>query len=552
MKQPEAWRAIRSETQQMDTKQYDYIIVGAGSAGCVLANRLSADARTRVLLLEAGPPDSKLWIRIPAGMTRLISDPGVNWRYTTSSEPGLNGRMLACPRGKTLGGSSSINGLVYMRGHPDDYNHWRELGNAGWGWDDVLPFYRRSECYEGGSTAYHGADGELSVENLKAPHIASRAFVEAGQRIGVPLNTDFGGATHEGIGFLQLNLRQGVRESASSAFLTPAKHRPNLDVQVNAHVLKVLTEGRVATGVVYRQGGVEQRALAGEVILSGGAINSPQLLMLSGIGPAQQLRGFGIDVVHDLAGVGENLHDHTYVHYLAEVSPEFSINRKISSNLRVLPHVLRYVLTRSGLLTSAAAQVGAYLRSRPGLTRPDLQLQFRPFSILVRKDGRITAENVPAVTASCSQSRPKSRGRLSLAAADPFAPPQILFNYLTDSEDCRVLMSGVRWMRRMFAASPFVEHVVKETVPGGGVDSDDELLAYLRANAQPMYHPVGSCKMGRDGMSVVDERLRVHGIERLRVVDASVMPAITSGNTNAPTIMIAEKASQMILEDAHG
>lgn len=532
------------------TKQYDYIIVGAGSAGCVLANRLSADPATQVLLLEAGPADDKLWIRIPAGMTRLISDPKVNWRYSTCKEPGLNDRVLACPRGKTLGGSSSINGLVYMRGHPDDYDHWRDLGNRGWGWSDVLPLYKKSESYEGGSSAYHGSTGELSVENLKHPHAASQAFVEAGQRIGIKLNRDFSGATHEGIGFLQLNLRSGVRESAATAFLNPVKKRHNLEICVNARVQRVLTEGRRATGVRFTVDGVAREARAHEVILSGGAINSPQLLMLSGIGPADHLRSLGVGVVHDLPGVGENLHDHTYVHYLAQVSPEFSINRKISSNLRLLPHVLRYITTRQGLLTSAAAQVGAYLRSDPSQNRPDLQMQFRPFSILVRKDGTISAENIPAVTASCSQSRPESRGRLWLDSPDPMAAPQILFNYLTAETDRQVLMAGVRWMRKVFAAEPFASHVVKETVPGQGVSSDVELMAYLRANAQPMYHPVGSCKMGQDALAVVDDRLRVHGIENLRVVDASIMPSITSGNTNAPTIMIAEKASQMILEDA--
>jgi choline dehydrogenase len=531
------------------TTQYDYIVVGAGSAGCVLANRLSADPATRVLLLEAGPADDKLWIRIPAGMTRLISDPKVNWRYSTCKEPGLNNRVLACPRGKTLGGSSSINGLVYMRGHPDDYDHWRDLGNRGWGWSDVLPLYKKSEGYEGGSSAFHGSTGELSVENLKSPHAASRAFVESGQRIGIELNRDFSGATHEGIGYLQLNLRSGVRESAATAFLNPVKKRPNLEICVNARVQCVLTEGRRATGVRFMADGAVREASAREVILSGGAINSPQLLMLSGIGPAEQLRSLGINVVHDLPGVGENLHDHTYVHYLAQVSPEFSINRKISSNLRLLPHVLHYMATRQGLLTSAAAQVGAYLRSDARQGRPDLQMQFRPFSILVRKDGTISAENIPAVTASCSQSRPESRGRLWLDSPDPMAPPQILFNYLTAQTDCRVLMAGVRWMRKVFAAEPFSSHVVRETVPGPGVSSDEQLMAYLRANAQPMYHPVGSCKMGSDPMAVVDDRLRVHGIDNLRVVDASIMPSITSGNTNAPTIMIAEKASQMILED---
>ena len=532
------------------TKNYDYIIVGAGSAGCVLANRLSADPAVQVLLLEAGPADDKLWLRIPAGMTRLMSDTRVNWLYKTCKEPALNNRVLACPRGKTLGGSSSINGLVYMRGHPSDYDHWRDLGNRGWGWSDVLPIYRKSEHFEGGASAYHGSDGELSVENLKSPHEASRTFVKAGQSIGITVNEDFSGITHEGIGYLQLNLRSGVRESSATAFLNPVKQRPNLEICVNARVQRVVMSGTRARGIKFSIGKVAREATAREIILSGGAINSPQLLMLSGIGPADHLRELGIDVVRDLPGVGENLHDHTYVHCLAEVSPDFSINDKISSNIKLLPHVLQYIATRKGLLTSAAAQVGAYLKSDAQLDRPDLQLQFRPFSIVVGRDGKISADKFPAVTASCSQSRPVSRGRLWLASADPSAPPNILFNYLSADEDRRVLMAGIRWMRKIFASEPFASHVVRETFPGPNVQTDEQLLDHLRANAQPMYHPVGSCKMGHDRMAVVDDRLRVHGIENLRVVDASIMPTIPSGNTNAPTIMIAEKAAQMILEDA--
>lgn len=535
----------------MNASTYDYIIVGAGSAGCVLANRLSADPSKRVLLLEAGPSDDLLWIKIPAGMTRLFSNSKVNWRYQGAKEPGFNNRMLYCPRGKTLGGSSSINGLVYMRGNSHDYDAWRDEGNEGWGWSDVLPYFKKSERQLRGGDEYHGATGELAISDVVNPHIASLTFIESAKAIGIPFNKDFNGAQQYGVGYPQMTMEKGVRQSAATAFLKPIRGRSNLEVQVNAHAEKILFEGKRAVGVRFAIKGqnAKREVFAKEVILSGGTIASPQLLMLSGVGPDVHLRSHGIKVVHDLPGVGENLHDHAYVHFLNQVTPKFSINQEIQG-WRLIPHVLHYVGARKGLLTSAAAQVCLFVKSDPSMVSPDLQIQFRPFSIVVTEDGKIVPEKIPVVTASCSQIRPKSRGRIRLNSANPYDDPNILMNYLTHEDDCKALIAGIRWMRKIFAAEPLSKYVVKETMPGSQVQTDEQLLDYLRKFGQSMYHPVGSCRMGNDDRAVVDSRLRVRGIEGLRVIDASIMPNISSGNTNAPAIMIAEKGADMVLEDA--
>ena len=535
----------------MNESTYDYIIVGAGSAGCVLANRLSADPSKRVLLLEAGPSDDLLWIKIPAGMTRLFSNKKVNWRYQGAKEPGFNNRTLYCPRGKTLGGSSSINGLVYMRGNSHDYDAWRDEGNPGWGWSDVLPYFKKSERQLRGGDEYHGATGELAISDVVNPHVASLTFIDSAKAIGIPFNKDFNGAQQYGVGYPQMTMENGVRQSASTAFLKPIRSRTNLEVQVNAHAERILFEGKRAVGVHFAIKGSKQKrdVYAKEIILSGGTIASPQLLMLSGVGPEEHLKSHGINVVHDLPGVGENLHDHAYVHFLNQVTPKFSINHEIQG-WRLIPHVLQYVGSRKGLLTSAAAQVCCFVKSDPSMISPDLQIQFRPFSIVVTEDGKIVPEKIPVVTASCSQIRPKSRGHIRLNSANPYDDPDILMNYLTHEDDCKALIAGIRWMRKIYAAEPLSKHVVKETMPGSQVQTDDQLLDYLRKFGQSMYHPVGSCRMGNDQTAVVDARLRVRGVEGLRVIDASIMPSICSGNTNAPAIMIAEKGADMVIEDA--
>ena len=525
---------------------YDYIIVGAGSAGCVLANRLSADPKNRVLLLEAGPRDRNIWLKIPAGLSRVFHHNTLNWGYFTEPERHLCDRRVYWPRGKTLGGSSAINGMAYVRGNPSDYDHWRQLGNSGWSWDDVLPLFKRSENQERGANEYHGAIGEMTVSDPRFRHVASNAFVASAENAGIRPVDDFNGADQEGVSFLQFNIKNGVRHSTATAFLNPARRRTNLTIETDAHVERVLFNGKRARGIVCRSNGISSDIAGREIVLCGGVINSPQLLMLSGVGPAHHLREMHIDPVADLPGVGENLQDHIHVHLRASVEPGYSLNPLLRS-WRIFAELLKYALVRGGPLTLGPSHACAFVRSADHVERPDLQINFRPVSTHFDGNGKLVPTSYPGVTASVCNLRPRSRGRLRLKSADPYQPPTIQANYLDSNEDVCAMIAGVRRVRSIFHSSPLKDHIIEEAAPGSSVNADDQIVQFIRENAESMYHPVGTCKMGNDPMSVVDDQLKVRGITGLRIVDASIMPSIPSGNTNAPTIMVAEKGADLLL-----
>jgi choline dehydrogenase len=527
---------------------YDYIIVGAGSAGCVLANRLTASGRNRVLLLEAGGPDRNIWIHIPLGYGKLFNDAKVNWLYTTEPEPELDNRRVIQPRGKVLGGSSSINGLLYVRGQHEDFDHWRQLGNAGWSFKDVLPYFRRAEDQERGADEYHGAGGHLKVSDVCEPHPLCEAFIAAAQACGFPRNDDFNGATQEGAGYFQLTTRNGRRWSTAVGYLKEARRRPNLTVVPNALATRLLFAGRRAVGVEYRQGGAMQTAYAeGEVVVSGGAFNSPQLLQLSGLGPAQLLRQHGIAVIADMPGVGADLQDHLQIRMLYRCTQPITMNDVINHWRHRYAAGLRYLLSRKGLLTIGAGYAGAFLRTRPELATPDVQIHFLIFSA---DAAGAVLHPFSGFMASVCQLRPESRGFVHIKSADPAVPPAIQPRYLSARADTDCVIDGMRLLRRVMNQPVMRKYIAAEYAPGDAYTSDADLLAFARKTGTTVYHPTSTCRMGPDANAVVDERLRVRGFERLRVVDASVMPTVASGNTNAATVMIGEKGADMILEDA--
>jgi choline dehydrogenase len=527
---------------------FDYIVVGAGTAGCVLANRLTASGRYRVLLLEAGGSDRNIWIHIPLGYGKLFSNGNVNWLYSSEPEPGLNNRKIIQPRGKVLGGSSSINGLLYIRGQPEDFDHWRQLGNAGWSFEDVLPHFRRAEDQERGEDALHGVGGPLAVSNVSEPHPLCEAFIAAAQQAGFPRNDDFNGPTQEGAGYFQLTARNGRRCSTAVGYLRQARRRPNLAIVSNALAGRILFSGRRALGVEYRDGVTARMARANrEVIVAGGAFNSPQILQLSGLGPAGLLKSLGIDVVADMPGVGADLQDHLQVRMQYRCTESITMNDVINNWRHRVGAGLRYALFRKGLLTIGAGYAGGFFRTSAEVMTPDVQVHFIIFSA---DTAGATLHPFPGFIASICQLRPQSRGFVRIKSADPREPPAIQPRYLSRPHDCDTVIAGMKLLRRIMSQPAMRRYIAEERAPDSRCTSDADLLAFARETGTTVFHPTSTCRMGSDATAVVDERLRVRGIERLRVVDGSIMPTVVSGNTNAAIVMIGEKGADMILQDA--
>jgi choline dehydrogenase len=521
---------------------YDYVIVGAGSAGCVLANRLSAEPGTRVLLVEAGPGNAHPLLHIPAGWASNFRNPRVDWGFATEPEPALNGRSIYWPRGKVLGGSSAINGMIYVRGVPLDFDRWAQAGARGWSYEEVLPYFRKAERQQRVHDEFHGAEGPLHVQDVRDKRPAMDAFIDGMTQLGVPRNDDFNGEEQAGCGYYQFNQHRGRRWSTATAYLTPARRRPNLDVMTGVQVRRVCFEGKVATGLeLKRPRSASTRVAAREIILASGAVNSPQLLELSGVGDGERLRELGIDVVHHLPEVGENLQDHLFTKAVYGTHPEQSINREVQG-WRVGVAALRWLMLRRGPLTTGSAPVGGFWYTREGLDAPDVQIHFASGATLYNEQGRIRPMPVPAMTAVVNQSRPESVGSIHVTSSNPDDPPAIRPNYLDSELDRDTLVRGLRMIVGIFESAAMRPYVTDRLLPGPEVDSDESLLEYIRDDATTTYHPTSTCRIG----SVVDENLEVMGVSGLRVVDASVMPFVVSGNTNAATIMIAEKAADLI------
>jgi len=537
--------AKRVETAS-DIGSYDYVIVGAGTAGCLLANRLSADPSIRVLLLEAGGNDDYFWIRVPIGYLKTKNNPRTDWCFKTEPEEGLGGRTIDYTRGRVLGGCSSINGMIYMRGQARDYDQWRQMGNAGWGWDDVLPFFKQHEDHHRGADDLHGSGGEWRVEPQRLSWEILDAFRAACAEVGIKPTDDFNRGDNEGCGYFEVNQRRGVRWSAANGFLHPVKQRPNLRVLTGAVAKRLRFEGKRCTGLEFFRNGAVESALAGEVLLAAGAIGSPQILQLSGIGPGDHLADHGIGVVHALAGVGGNLQDHLQIRCAYKVSNVRTLNERANRLTGRVGMGLEYFLLKRGPLTMAPSQLGAFAKSDPSRETPNLQYHIQPLSLDAFDK---PPHPFPAFTASVCNLRPESRGTVRLKSAEARDAPAIRPNYLSTEADRQVAAAAIKLTRRIAAAKALARYVPQEFLPGTDVVDDGALAQAAGSIATTIFHPVGTCKMGADPLAVVDERLRVRGIEGLRVVDASIMPTITSGNTNSPTLMIAEKGAAMIAAD---
>jgi choline dehydrogenase-like flavoprotein len=538
----------------MSMQEFDFVVVGAGSAGCVLANRLTENGKFTVLLLEAGGSDLNFWIWMPIGYGKTFYKPGVNWMYHTEPDPGLKHRSSYWPRGKVMGGSSSINAMVYIRGQQEDFEDWRKMGNPGWSWDDVLPYFKKSETNDQGSDEFRGGDGPIHVSTIDRDlHPLCQTFIQAGAEMQMAYNPDFNGPTQEGVGTYQITAKGGMRMSAARAYVGPAKRRPNLTIAKRALVTRILFHDKRATGVEFAQNGLTRQVHARrEVIISAGAINSPQLLQLSGIGPAPLLKSLGIPVVLNLNGVGRHLQDHLAIDFFYR-SKVPTLNQQLNSWYGKFFHGLRYVLTRRGPLSLGVNQAGGFVPSRSGLARPNMQLYFSPVSYTKAPPGKrplMNPDPFPGFLMGAQPTRPTSRGHIEIVSNDPLQAPAIHPNYLSTDLDIREIIEASKLMRKLASAPALANIIETELTPGSHVQTDEELLADCRSRAGTVFHPVSTCRMGPDkATDVVDARLRVYGTERLRIIDASIFPTVTSGNTNAPTLMVAEKGADLILKD---